>query len=166
MAKYVKTEEGYKKISDISSVSSDTNVLILNSSTEGSKKRFKITIDDDGTLIITEDVNIDNLVHTDVTNLSVSAWIMNQPSTQYYPCTYGKNLKITDGVLSVDEVLTANAVISVDNLANTLRGNYLVKDSAIYYVPTDAKFTISSSTTNYITTNTLKVDYVQQLTLS
>lgn len=140
--------------------------LILNSSTAGSKKRFKITIDDTGTLTITEDVNIDNLVHTDVTNLTIDTWRTNSTSGNYYTCTYGTDLAIIDGALAVEEELTASSAVSLDTLKNTLYGNYLVLSSGIYYIPTDAVFTTSSSTSMYITTHTLKVDYAQKLTLS
>lgn len=75
-----------------------------------------------------------------------------------FECQYGKKLSLTDGTLSVDEVLTASSALSLDTLTSALKGNYLIRGSDIYYIPTDAVFTQSSSTENYVTTYTLTVD--------
>ena len=49
MAKYVKTERGYQELKSVM-----TEEIILTSSTAGSTKKFKITVDDSGTLTATE----------------------------------------------------------------------------------------------------------------
>ena len=137
------------------------NELILNSSTPGSTKRFKITIDDTATITITEDIGIDDLVRTDVSNLViVGPW--NSSTSQYYSCTYSEDLVISNGTITLGETRTISSSAGADAVYNALRGNYVEVNNNIYYIPTEAGFYISTSSYVY---KSLIAKVAQQLTL-
>ena len=102
---------------------------------------------------------IGGVTHTEVTDFVVSSYKTNTGNS--YSCNYGKELVCRNGRVTVAETFTANG--AVGSIQNAIKGQYLVASSTIYYVPKDAVFTTSSSTSNYITTYTLKVDKIYKV---
>ena len=102
---------------------------------------------------------IGGVMHTEVTDFVVSSYKTNTGNS--YSCNYGKELVCRNGRVAVAETFTANG--AVGSIQNVIKGQYLVASSTIYYVPKDAVFTTSSSTNNYITTYTLKVDKIYKV---
>ena len=85
--------------------------------------------------------------HTGVTNLVLST--VSDGSS--HSCKYGKKLVYADGELGVEETFTATSVVSVDVLASAVKGNYIILNSGIYYIPTDSTLRSTSYTENYVT---------------
>lgn len=98
--------------------------------------------------------------YTDVTNLLIDSYDVNSGSN-YYSCNYGTSISVQDGGVVVDEELTATSANSLDTMTSTLKDNYAVLGSGIYYIPEDATFATSNATENYITTYYLYVDKAQ-----
>lgn len=109
--------------------------------------------------------NYNALIHkysclsTTVENLTISS----HGTGGSFSCTYGKSLVQDGNSIGVEEEFTASSVISIDVLTSAIIGNYVVLGSGIYYIPIDAEFSSSSSTTNYVTTYRLKVDKAEKI---